>query len=277
MYERVACGRVKRKGKIGSQTIECKLSTNLCLKGQKRWEKAVSNGYENIRRLVHENLMPAMQRFAVLVSRLRGLARFQENMTNMGLSTAEQDRVLDTLNCLQLLARFILITADNELHSFTAFALWLKTEIEIQGTSSSSAEDAAEQDRMLDYATVLEYIQGPMLRSELVELFAIQSETDARRLWDPVSEDVSMYEPYKVEVKACVEKRTLPEKRFPGLEALLARLDKQCKGVFEKIAEAQARKVKFGLPIRLGVGRLKSCAIRMVMEVRPSIYIDLQR
>jgi len=44
--------------------------------GQKRWEKSSMNGYETLRRLVHENLLPTCERLIVLFCRLRGLARW---------------------------------------------------------------------------------------------------------------------------------------------------------------------------------------------------------
>lgn len=45
-------------------------------KGQKRWEKTSINGYEALRRLVHENVLPTCERLTILLSRLRGLARW---------------------------------------------------------------------------------------------------------------------------------------------------------------------------------------------------------
>jgi len=44
--------------------------------GQKRWEKSSMSGYETLRRLVHENLLPTCERLIVLFCRLRGLARW---------------------------------------------------------------------------------------------------------------------------------------------------------------------------------------------------------
>ena len=207
-----------------------------------------------------------MTRFSVLVSRLRGLSRFQESITNLGLVTKELDQVFDTMNCLQLLSHFILIAADKELRQFSAFSVWLKQEIEAQGTSPSSTDDSTEHDITLDYAQILEYVRGAMLQSELVELFGIQSDSDKRPSWDPIGDDVLIYETFKKDVKV-LEQDAVPDKKFPGLDALISRLDKQCKEVFDKIAEAQKRKVRFGQPVLLGKEALLCIDMRMIVEV----------
>jgi len=159
-----------------------------------------------------------------------------------------------------------MIAADSELRHFSAFSAWIKQEIEAQGTRMSSmSEDSPERDFMLDYAKILQYIEGPMLQSQLIELFAIQPETDARPAWDPIDGDLLIYESYKRDVKAYIQ-GILPEKKFPGLDGLIARLGEQCKVIFNRIAEAQKRKVRFGQPVSLGKGELVCADMRMVVE-----------
>ena len=174
--------------------------------------------------------------------------------------------MFDTMNCLQLLSHFILIAADKELRQFSAFSVWLKQEIEAQGTSPTTTDDSPEQDIVLDHAQILEYVRGAMLQSELVELLGIQSDLDKRPSWDSISDDTLIYETFKKEVKA-FEDGTMPDKKFPGLDPLISRLDKQCKGVFDKIAEAQKRKVRFGQPILLSNEAVHCIDMRMIIEV----------
>lgn len=47
------------------------------MKGHKRWDKAVTTGLDNLKRLVHENMLPALERCSVILSRFSGIARFQ--------------------------------------------------------------------------------------------------------------------------------------------------------------------------------------------------------
>jgi anaphase-promoting complex subunit 4 len=75
--------------------------------GHKRWDKAVAGGYENIRRLTHENLLPALERSQVLISRLVGLSKFHKLSDVLGLDTPKLKGIVETLDCLQLLAHRI--------------------------------------------------------------------------------------------------------------------------------------------------------------------------
>ncbi|MCJ1475454.1 hypothetical protein MMC13_004116 [Lambiella insularis] len=236
-------------------------------RGHKRWDKAVATGYENVGRLVHEHLIPALQRFSVLLSRLRGLAKFQEHITYLGLSVEQLDHMFDTLNCLQLLAHSVLLSVSSESRQFAFFSRWLKQEIETQGTTAPLAapDDSSDQDHNLDYVQILEFIQGAMLQSRLIEFLANQAESDHRPVSIPVEQNVSIYEEYKKEIRVCNE-GGLPEKRLPGMDTLIARLDNQCKSLFTGISGAQKRKIKFGDPIALRRGIISHSDMRMVIE-----------
>ncbi|MCJ1311524.1 hypothetical protein MMC25_005196 [Agyrium rufum] len=221
-------------------------------RGHKRWEKAAITGYEGIRRLVHESLIPTLERFTTVVTRFRGLARFYESANPLGLETEDLNDIVDTLSCLQVLAHTILKTTCRELRQFTAFSVWLKSEIEIQtiDPTDAAADELAVKDPMLDYSEVLAYVEGPMLASRLVELFDIQSEEDKRPRWDIAAEQRSIFDFFKTQMRM-YNTGGIPEQRIPGLSALLSRLDQQCRKVFSRIAEAQKRKVCFRDPITI--------------------------
>ena len=237
--------------------------------GHKRWEKATTAGYESVRRLAHENLLPALERFGVLISRLRGLSKFQDSNMALGLSTPELEALMSTVNSLQLLAHHILIAAASELRQFTAFSVWLRREIEVQSTdtASTSLNDALDSDVNIDHISTLDYLQGPMLRSRLADLFDIQMINDVRPKWDIATEGSSLYDLYKREIKLD-QHSTSSGRQLPGLNALITHLGTQCTTVFTRIAETQRRHVRFGIPISLGKGVPTSLDMRMVMKVR---------
>lgn len=236
--------------------------------GHKRWDKATTGGYENVRRLAHENLLPALERFSVLVSRLRGLSKFQQSNKALGLSTQELEALISTANSLQLLAHHILIAANSELRQFAAFSAWLRREIEVQSTepSSASSHDSVENDVNIDHISTLDYLQGPMLRSRLADLFNIPTANDTRPKWDLADEGTSLYELYKKEIKLATS-GVSAGRQIPGLNALITHLGAQCNVVFTRIAETQRRHVRFGAPIPLGKGIPTSLDMRMVMKV----------
>lgn len=236
--------------------------------GQKRWEKATTSGYENIRRLVHENLLPALERFSVLVSRLRGLSRFQESNIALGLSTRELDNVIDINNCLQLLAHNILISASTELQQFSAFSIWLRQEIEIQSSdlASTSSQEINEKDANVDHASALEYIQGAMLHSRLKVHLDTQAQATQKPQWNLAAEGRSLFELYKKELKD-INLNVPTEKNLPDLASLIQHLSEQFGLVFARIAETQRRNVRFGSMIPLGLCFPSSIDMRMTSEV----------
>ncbi|KAL6720420.1 hypothetical protein ACLMJK_002342 [Lecanora helva] len=234
-------------------------------RGHKRWEKAINTGYESIRRLVHENLLPALERFTVLVSRLRGLAKFETSQVMLGLSTLNLDNILDTVNCLQLVAHRILKTACSEIRQFQAFSEWLRQEIESQAADHNSS-DITEKDTNIDYANTLEYIQGPMMHSHLITLFNLRSEEKSSSQWDLASEGRSLFELYKREYTEPVNNEHRA-KHLPGLDALVKHLDTQCETVFERIAETQRRNVRFAGPVSVGAGTPACMDLTTLVEV----------
>lgn len=246
--------------------------------GQKRWEKATATGYENIRRLVHENLLPALERFSVLVSRLRGLSKFQESNTILGLSTQGLDNILDTTDCLQLLAHYILISTGSELRQFLAFSTWLRQEIETQSRDpvSASMHESNEKDANIDHASTLEYIQGAMIKSRLNEYFNGQVQPNKKSQWDLAAQGRSLFELYKRELND-LSANVPVERQLPGLDALIAHLDAQCKLVFAKIAETQRRNVRFGSVVPLGKGIPACMDMRMLAEVGLPFLICLSQ
>lgn len=213
----------------------------------------------------------------MLASRLRGLSRFQESTVNLGLSTLALDRIFDTINCLQILAHNILKAADVELRQFTVFSAWFKQEIEIQSTDpvSTIEEELADGDVNLDFLQILEYIRGPMLRSRLIDYFGIHPQTDARLTADLGQDDVSVYLSFKRDLHSLNEAIPLA-KKLPGLDVLIGRLDRQCKAVFQQIAETQKQKIRFGEPIALGSGQLICGDMRMVKEVNAALQLHDQ-
>lgn len=217
---------------------------------------------------MHENLLPALERFSVLVSRLRGLSKFQEPNTRLGLSTCELENILDTTNCLQLLAHHILIAAGSEFRQFLAFSAWLRKEIEIQSTdNSSSMDESNEKEPEIDYASTLGYIQGGMMNSRLNKYFMTEVPADKKSQWNLAAKGRSLYDLYKDELQDRRDEVSA-EKNLPGLDTLIAHLDSQCVSVFAGIAETQRRNVRFGSLVSLGQGIPACMDMRMLAEVR---------
>ncbi len=236
------------------------------LQGHKRWDKAVTSGYESIRRLTHENLLPALERCSVVVSRLRGLSRYQEANESLGLSTHELNTVFDVINCLNLMAHNLLRYAGAELEQFTAFSAWLRHEIDTQAADMSSTEDPSEKDPIIDHVKVLGYIQGAMTKSKLAGIFPPRA--PGAVLDDSLGEDaLSLYDGFTRDLERYKD-GAQTDGKLPGLDVLSEHLERRCNVVFTQIAQAQRRNILFGAPIQLGLGvGERPLDMRMLFEV----------
>ena len=228
-------------------------------------------GYESVRRLTHENLLPALDRLSVLISRLRGLSRFQSSDYSLGLSTLELDNMLDSVNCLQLLAHQLLKCAVSELHQFAAFSTWLRHEIEKQAAdpTSASAQEIAEKDMSFDHSSILEYIQGAMQHTQMLAYTA--NEGDGGRPGELEVEGGLLFELYKKQMNN-QSNGPRSQRRLPGIAGLIKHFEKQSGTFFGHISETQRRNVQIGVPTSLGVGDPTCADARMVDEVGTTLF-----
>jgi anaphase-promoting complex subunit 4 len=235
--------------------------------GHKRWEKAVSTGYENIRRLTHECLLPALERCQVLLSRLIGISKFHKLSHVLGLETRDLQEIVDTVDCLHLLSHNILTHSGRELREFVAFAKWLRYEIDIQTAEpmSQTLEELMEKSDMIDHGATLDYIQGALTKSSLRSFIqtlpgmagigAIKPPSGTSNKWAPGGNDSTFYETYR-KMLAQREQREAGHGHsspldLPKLNDLTGRLGLQCERVFGQIALTQRRGILHRCPLIL--------------------------
>ncbi|KAK2762196.1 hypothetical protein FQN54_001205 [Arachnomyces sp. PD_36] len=243
-----------------SETLREFLVDQVGERGHKRWEKAVSTGYENVRRLTHECLLPALERCGVLLSRLIGLAKFHKLSHILGLEVRSLKDVMETVDCLNLLSHKVLIHSGREIREFSAFSRWLRHEIDLQGADPLSAtmEELVEKSDTIDYSQSLSYIQGAMKRSALEDY--IQPSTGhfspprpSSGGWDSSRSDGSFYETYKKLLQLHEQQgdKANDKVTLPLLGDLTSRLGSQCEKVFSQIAETQRRGILYRSPLVL--------------------------
>lgn len=174
--------------------------------------------------------------------------------------------MLDSMNCLQLLAHQLLKCVVSELQRFGAFSTWLRHEIEKQAAepASASAQEIAEKDMSFDHISILEYIQGAMTNSQMLAYTA--NTEDGGRAWDLEVEGGLLFELYKKDMDE-VSSGLRSQRRLPGLSGLIDHFQKQSNVLFERISETQRRNVHIGAPISLGAGNPTCADMRMVDEV----------
>ena len=212
-------------------------------RGLKRWEKSVLVGLETMRRIVHECLLPALERCQVVLSRLEGLSRFQKAAVVLGLDTKALSVVRETVECLNLLGHDLLKVVGKEIREFSCFLKWLRSETEVQGleVGSERAEELREGSDAIEYRVLLDYVSGAMRQSGTLK-YVRHTVTDEKTEMSgnlPQNRDGSGY--YDTYKKA----RKSPEagEAMPKLDDLVKRLKGQCAVVFERIAEALRKSI----------------------------------
>ncbi|KAJ6054781.1 uncharacterized protein N7446_001502 [Penicillium canescens] len=232
-------------------------------RGHKRWEKAVGGGYENIRRLTHECLLPALERSQVLLSRLVGLSKFHKLSDVLGLDTPKLNAIVETLDCLHLLAHRILILTNEELDQFGAFSRWLRHEINILNSEplSQTLEELQDKRDLFDVPPTVKYITGALtksaLRNFIRQLPMMGPPPPSSDKWLPLPDghDSSFYDAFKSLLQ---QQRVAQDKGgdgtsvdAPKLNDLTRRLGVQFEKVFGEIALTQRRGILHRSPITL--------------------------
>lgn len=210
-------------------------------------------GLENLRRLVHENMLPALDRCAVILSRLSGISKFQGFNQEVGLSTQQISLLMDTVACLHMISAKILNQVIDELDLFTAFSQWLHYEIDrlSSESSGSSNDDTAEKESALDHSKVLRYLQTAMSASPLAAFFGNVSEEECRRDWAQAEQGLPMFDVLDEELQK-QDQGLDYMKALPLVAYICQHLSKQATVVFSKVAEAEKRNVLLGNVIELG-------------------------
>jgi len=226
----------------------------------------VTSGLENLRDLVHQNMIPALERCAVILSRLLGIARYHGGAVEIGFSSAQISRLMDIVSCLMLVSNKILIAVMEELELFTSFSSWLRFEID-RLASPSQAEELPEKEATMDHSKVLTYIQHCLVESPMTIFFDKVGQADWTKDWQFVEDGPTLLEMLDVQLQKN-DARQPHMKAFPKVEFLVDYLSMRANTVFKDIAEAEKRSVRFGKPVRLSVGSPVSM-LSMCMSAAP--------
>ncbi|KAK4190457.1 anaphase-promoting complex subunit 4 [Podospora australis] len=222
-------------------------------RGHKRWEKAVVTGLLNLRALVHENFIPALERCGIILSRLLGIARFHDTQENIGFRPAQISKLIDIVSCLMVAAHKILLGVMDELEHFTAFSIWLRLEIDKQASSTVN-EELTEKEATMDNAKVMTYIQRYLVSSPLAMYFEAIGKEDYERDQQLLEDSPSILQVLEQQLKK-QEAGESYMKTLPHVDFLVDYLTSRSSMVFQNIAEAEKRGVHFGEGTSISVGQ----------------------
>ena len=209
-------------------------------RGLKRWEKAVGDCLDLIRRMMSECLLPAIERCQVVVSRLDGLSRFSDTANRLGLDEKGIRSVRDTLDVLTILCEDLLQNVCVEVREFAAFMRWLKWEAEVEGLEEGSerAEEMRESyNGEAELRMVLDYISGAMQKSRVTEYIDISKDAAEGKQTDGLDES-QFYVSYKKGRKEDSRKVQLPK-----LGDVVQLLKDRSQEVFKGIADTLRKNI----------------------------------
>ncbi|KAF6806842.1 anaphase-promoting complex component cut20 apc4 [Colletotrichum sojae] len=222
-------------------------------KGHKRWDKAVTSGLENLRCLVHENLLPALERCAIILSRLRGLAQFYDSRDDIGFSVAQITRAMDVVSCLTMVAHKVMLNVMDELDLFNAFSSWMRFQIDRLAASSAASEELTEKEATMENGKVLAYVQRYLMQSPMAIFLEEVSQEEYEADWARAENGTSMLDGLTAQLARHEEGQT-HSKALPNLGFLVDYLAARSNSIFKDIAEAQKRSVRFGQPTKIALG-----------------------
>lgn len=232
-------------------------TANRHFQGHKRWEKAVIPGLEAVRNLIHENMLPAMERVTLILSRLSGIARFHEEDDQIGFTNAEITRLVDILAALTLVYNRVLLIVMEELELFRTFSSWVRITIDRVSTSNPS-DEIMEKEALLDPAKTLRYIERYLVRSPMATFLDTAGDFGDSR--NELEDSLNVLDEVDKELRLDDEgkpfKRTIPQ-----VHLLFNLLADRAGNVFKNIAEAEKRSVRFGQAVKLDLaGRSSNSA-----------------
>ena len=223
-------------GKFREWLVEVMVERNV-----KRWDKAVSDCLDLVRRLINENWNPAVERAGIVISRLAGIAAEE---ATFGMETYLLDSLRDTVDVMAVLGEDLLQDVNTELLEFVAFMRWLKREAEMANLEETS-EKLDEMREAADFSEtmkVMKYISSA-LRTTSVKKYTYDN-TDSL----PVSggEGETFYDTFRTHRAEGKDKATI------SLKTLTNRLSQHCDQLFQQVSSKLCESVLVSYDCCLG-------------------------
>lgn len=239
--------------------------------GHKRWDTTVTTSLSTVIQLLHENLLPALDRCSVVITRLRGLAKFHEPGWIFNTPVSDFTALLEMIENLRLLGHTALLYANDEKRFFQFFSKWLRYEIDFEATEPGGQNRAEMEarDPGVDISIVLDYIQYGLTKSDL-EVFMKQEDQldNAQREAAPTSNAET--------VKAIDLAKDFANYKTEAMcfDHVLRHFRQGCTKLFQQISQWQAQNITMDCGIALEGGgtteddeAFRALDMRMVYEV----------
>jgi anaphase-promoting complex subunit 4 len=152
-----------------------------------------------------------------------------------------------------MVAHKVLTTVMDELEHFNAFSIWLRLEIDKQG-SSSITEELSEKEATMDHPKVMSYIQYYLANSPLALYFDEVAKEDYIKDQEMVAPGPSLMDLVDKQLQEQEAGRPYM-KVLPRIGFLLNYLTTKANAVFDGIADAEKQGVKFAQATEVSIGK----------------------
>jgi anaphase-promoting complex subunit 4 len=211
--------------------------------------------------LLKENLIPAVDRCAMILGNLQGLAEYHKESQVFDVPVESFSILLEITRCVRLISHHMLLIASQEFQGFAAFSKWLRWIIDVKSTDPRSAagEELMERDPGVDYPLVLSYIQHGLVDTDIDQFLGDPSTASS------LTVDLEMYERLRTSLK-----------RFKGGDRTdlgkmdLSSFSKECQSnnrvLIDQITSWQRENTIIPGVLHLPVFDSRCCDMRMVSE-----------
>ncbi|EUC39224.1 hypothetical protein COCCADRAFT_312 [Bipolaris zeicola 26-R-13] len=209
--------------------------------GHKRWDTTVTSSFTTLLALLHENLIPALDRCSIVISRLRGLAQFHDRDWIFSGPITDFSALLETLKNMRLLAHTAMLYATEEKRQFHSFSKWLRFTIDFQATEpeSQSRVEMEQRDPGVDVSQVLAYIQYGLTKSDVALYLGPEAQLDPKSR----EKEAASYEDTKRAIALLKEGATFKEEAL-CLEHVLRHLATGVTGLLKQVSKWQQANIQ---------------------------------
>ncbi|KAI4686783.1 hypothetical protein J4E81_008444 [Alternaria sp. BMP 2799] len=235
--------------------------------GHKRWDNTVTSSFTTLLALLHENLIPALDRCSIVISRLRGLAQFHDRDWIFSGPMTDFSSLLETLKNMRLLAHTAMLYASEEKRQFHSFSKWLRFTIDFEATEldSQSRAEMEQRDPGVDVSQVLAYIQYGLTKSDVTPFLRPEAQLDG----EAKGREEAGYDDTKKAIELLKEGATFKEEAL-CLEHVLGHLSTGVTGLLKQISRWQEANIQMNSGIVLEevheAGEMGVLDMRMVFE-----------
>ncbi|KAE8848716.1 hypothetical protein HRS9122_02732 [Pyrenophora teres f. teres] len=244
--------------------------------GHKRWDTTVTTSFTTLLALLHENLIPALDRCSIVISRLRGLAQFHDRDWIFSGPISDFTALLQTLKKMRLLAHTAMLYASEEKRQFHSFSKWLRFTIDFEATEpeSQSRTEMEQRDAGVDISQVLAYIQYGLTKSDIAPFLRPEAQLDAKTK----ARDEASYDDTKKAIELLKEGASFREEAL-CLEHVSGHLSSGVTGLLKQVSKWQEANIQMDSGIVLEEGEKddhKILDMRMVFDPLASVSSPAQ-